>query len=176
VAFSCLAGRRSGDIYTAGDLLLLASVAERCAEVIARIDAETLAREVQAVQAALRRYVPGAVAERVLAGDALAPSEREVSVLFVDIRGYTSVAEKLQASEVFATLNEHTERVSRVVQEAGGTTVEFQRRRHDGRLRRPRGARQEGAAGGRGRTAHRRLDAGAPRRGRRRRYWAGLRG
>ncbi len=59
------------------------------AEVIARIDAETLVREAQAMQSALRRYVPGAVAERLLAGDALESAEREVSVLFVDIRDYT---------------------------------------------------------------------------------------
>jgi class 3 adenylate cyclase len=125
LAFTCLGGKRSGDIYTASDLALLGASAERCAEVIARLDLETLAREAQALQSALRRYVPGAVADRVLAGDALEPAEREVSVLFVDIRGYTSVAERLQASEVFATLNEHTERVSRIVQESGGTIVEF---------------------------------------------------
>jgi class 3 adenylate cyclase len=125
LSFTCLAGKRSGDIYTASDLALLASVAERCAELIARIDAETLAREAQAMQSALRRYVPSAVADRVLAGDVLEPAEREVTVLFVDIRGYTSAAEQLQASDVFATLNEHTERVSRIVQESGGTIVEF---------------------------------------------------
>lgn len=125
VAFTCLAGKRSGDIYTASDLALLASVAGHCGEVIARIDAEMLAREAQAMQAALRRYVPGAVADRVLAGDALEPAEREVTVLFVDIRGYTSMAERLTAKDVFATLNEHTERVSRIVKESGGTIVEF---------------------------------------------------
>jgi class 3 adenylate cyclase len=125
IAFTCLGGKRSGDIYTSSDLALLASVSERCEDVIARIDLETLAKESQAMQAALRRYVPGAVADRVLAGDALAPSEREVTVLFVDIRGYTGLTEKLAAEDVFATLNEHTERVSRIVQESGGTIVEF---------------------------------------------------
>jgi adenylate cyclase len=35
------------------------------------------------------------------------------------------VAERLAAKDVFATLNEHTERVSRIVQESGGTIVEF---------------------------------------------------
>jgi adenylate cyclase len=77
------------------------------------------------MQSALRRYVPGAVAERVLAGDALEPAEREVTVLFVDLRGYTGLAEGLRPADVFSTLNEHTERVSRLVQEAGGTIVEF---------------------------------------------------
>src|SRR5690606_3915109 len=42
VAFTCLGAKKSGDIYTATDLGLLASVAERCSEVIERIDLETL--------------------------------------------------------------------------------------------------------------------------------------
>jgi class 3 adenylate cyclase len=125
VAFTCLAGKRSGDIYTATDLERLGSVAERCAEVLARLDADAVAREARELQSALRRYVPGAVAEKVVRGEALAPGEREVSVLFVDIRGYTGLAEGLRPEDVFATLNEHTERVSRVVQENGGTVVEF---------------------------------------------------
>jgi GAF domain-containing protein len=57
VAFTCLGAKKSGDIYTATDLALMASMAERCGEVIERIDLETLARESQATQSALRRYV-----------------------------------------------------------------------------------------------------------------------
>jgi len=125
VAFMCLAGKRSGDIYTATDLAHLAVLAERASDVLARLDADEVAREAQSMQSALRRYVPGAVAERVLRGDALEPAEREVTVLFVDIRDYTRVTAALRPADVFATLNEHTERVSRIVQEFGGTIVEF---------------------------------------------------
>jgi adenylate cyclase len=125
VAFTCLAGKRSGDIYTATDLERLGSLAERCADVLARLDADTVAREARELQSALRRYVPGAVAEKVVRGEALAHGEREVTVLFVDLRAYTKLAEGLRPEDVFATLNEHTERVSRIVQENGGTVVEF---------------------------------------------------
>ncbi len=125
VAFTCLAGKRSGDIYTATDLERLASLAERSADVLARLDADAVARDARELQSALRRFVPGAVAEKVVRGEALAPGEREVTVLFVDIRGYTGLAERLRPEDVFATLNEHTERVSRIVQENGGTVVEF---------------------------------------------------
>ena len=62
---------------------------------------------------------------RSCAARTLAPGEREVTVLFVDLRGYTKLAEGLRPEDVFATLNEHTERVSRLVQENGGTVVEF---------------------------------------------------
>ena len=125
VAFTCLAGKRSGDIYTATDLERLGSVAERCADVLARLDAAGVAREARELQGALRRYVPGAVAEKVVRGEGLAPGEREVTVLFIDIRGYTRLAEGLRPEDVFATLNEHTERVSSITQENGGTVVEF---------------------------------------------------
>jgi class 3 adenylate cyclase len=125
VAFTCLAGKRSGDIYTATDLERLGSLAERSADVLARLDADAVANEARELQAELRRFVPGAVAEKVVRGEALAPGEREVTVLFVDIRGYTGLAEGLRPEDVFATLNEHTERVSRIVQENGGTVVEF---------------------------------------------------
>jgi class 3 adenylate cyclase len=125
VAFTCLAAKRSGDIYTATDLDRLGAVAERCADVLARLDADAVTREARELQTALRRYVPGAVAEKVVSGEGLAPGEREVTVLFVDLRGYTGLAEGLRPEDVFATLNEHTERVSTLVQESGGTVVEF---------------------------------------------------
>lgn len=125
VAFTCLAGKRSGDIYTATDLERLGSLAERCADVLARLDADAVARDARELQSALRRFVPGAVAEKVVRGEELAPGEREVTVLFVDLRGYSKIAEALRPEDVFAALNEHTERVSGLVQESGGTVVEF---------------------------------------------------
>jgi class 3 adenylate cyclase len=125
VAFTCFGAKRSGDVYTATDLALLGSLADRCAELLAQRDVEAVQREARAVQAALRRYVPGAVADRVLRGDPLPPAEREVTVLFVDIRDYVRFAAERSPADVFATLNDHTERVSAIVADAGGTIVEF---------------------------------------------------
>ena len=45
------------------------------------------------MQLKMRRYVPGAVAELIALGSELETGEREVSVLFVDIRGYTAFAD-----------------------------------------------------------------------------------
>src|SRR6516225_8556317 len=61
----------------------------------------------------------------VVSGQSLDPHESEVSVLFVDIRGYTSYAEDKSAAEVFSTVNRYTESVSRIVRAHGGTVVEF---------------------------------------------------
>ena len=125
VAFTCLGRKRSGDIYTSEELAYLTAVANRCAEVLLKLDDEVVLREARALQQSLRRYVPGAVAEEIAGGRELDSAEREVTVLFVDLRGYTSLAEQRGAEEIFSTLNEYTETVSRLVRERGGTVVEF---------------------------------------------------
>jgi class 3 adenylate cyclase len=125
IAFQCLGPKRSGDVYTATDLALLAAVSSKVADLVARFDDATTLREAQQMQAALRRYVPGAVARELGEGADLASGEREVSVLFVDIRGYTQLAERLDADQIFSTLNRHTEEVSTIVGQHGGSVVEF---------------------------------------------------
>jgi adenylate cyclase len=74
---------------------------------------------------ALRRYVPDAVAARLAHGESIEGSERDVSVLFVDIRGYTAYSEARAVGTVFSMVNRYTEAVSAVIQRRGGTVVEF---------------------------------------------------
>lgn len=125
VAFTCLGRKRSGDIYTPEELAYMTAVANRCSEVLVKLDDEVVLREARALQHSLRRYVPGAVAEEIAEGRELAAEEREVTVLFVDLRGYTSLAEERAAEDVFSTLNAYTETVSRLVRARGGAIVEF---------------------------------------------------
>jgi len=124
-AFLCLGPKRSGDVYTSTDLSHLAAVAETVSHQLRRFDQESVTREAQAMQESLRRYVPGAVAERLSSGTELASGEREVTVLFVDIRGYTTYAESRRAVEIFSTVNRYTETVSQIVQKHAGSVVEF---------------------------------------------------
>ncbi len=77
------------------------------------------------MQESLRRYVPGAVAEQLSSGAELTSGTREVTVLFVDIRGYTSFSESRKAEDIFSTINRYTETVSQIVQHHGGSVVEF---------------------------------------------------
>jgi len=124
-AFLCLGSKRSGDVYTSTDLSLLAAVAETVSRELRRFDQEETIREAHEMQESLRRYVPGAVAEQLASGAELGSGEREVSVLFVDIRGYTGFAESRRAEEIFSTVNRYTETVSQIVQRHGGSVVEF---------------------------------------------------
>jgi class 3 adenylate cyclase len=125
VAFSCLGPKHSGDIYSPTDLAWLGAVAGKVADRLLALDATTVAAQARSMQEALRRYVPGVVADRLASSQGIEASEREVTVLFVDIRGYTGFSETRQAEEVFRTVNRYTETVSQLVQGRGGTVVEF---------------------------------------------------
>ena len=66
-------------------------------------------------------YVDRDVADHILrSGAALAGEEVEVTMMFVDVRGFTSFAEELHPSDVVATLNRLFERIVPLVHQHGG--------------------------------------------------------
>ena len=123
--FIALGPKRSGDLYTSTEVHLLRSLADRAALELRGFDEHQFREQSRAMQAAMRRYVPGAIADQIERGDDLEASEREVTVLFVDIRGYSALAEGSEAQEIFSTVNLYTRAVSELVRDAGGTVVEF---------------------------------------------------
>jgi len=125
VGFLCLGSKRSGDVYTSTDVALLTAVSDRVSGELARFDQAEMVAASQTMQEEMRRYVPGAIAEQIEAGEGLEAGEREISVLFVDLRSYTHYAEGLVPDEIFSTINRYTDLVSRVVRAHGGSVVEF---------------------------------------------------
>lgn len=75
----------------------------------------------------LTRFLPRQVAERVMASgpDALAPVEREVTVLFSDIRGFTTMSEGLSPREVLAMLDDYFGQMSQIVKGHDGVVGKF---------------------------------------------------
>ena len=75
----------------------------------------------------LTRFMPRQVAERVLrqGPDALAPVEREITVLFSDIRGFTSMSEGLSPREVLAMLDDYFGRMGQIVKGHDGVIGKF---------------------------------------------------
>ncbi|MEL6879871.1 MAG: adenylate/guanylate cyclase domain-containing protein [Cyanobacteria bacterium J06607_10] len=76
----------------------------------------------------LYRYMTPSVADRVMAlgEDVLMVGERkDVTVLFSDIRGYTTLTEKLEAAEVVSMLNEYFETMVEAVFHCEGTLDKF---------------------------------------------------
>jgi class 3 adenylate cyclase/transposase len=123
-AFTCLGRKRSGDIYTPAELALLGAIASASSEVLKRLSDSEVLEQARAMQASLRRYVPGAIARELESGRDLQAAEREVTVLFVDLPGYGSGLDK-RAVDLFSTVNEHSERVSRIVHAHGGAVLEL---------------------------------------------------
>jgi len=123
--FVALGRKNSGDVYTTTDLALLGVVSGSVAASLTRFDDAELLAGARHLQEQLRQYVPASIANRLADGRALEAGEREVSVLFADLRGYTSLAEGRHAEEIFRIVSHYTETVTRAVTEQGGTVVEF---------------------------------------------------
>jgi class 3 adenylate cyclase len=124
-AFIVLGPKGSGDIYTPTDLALLGVVGASVSASIARFGGEALLAEARTLQERLRQYVPASIAARLAQGRTPEAGERVVSVLFADLRGYTSLAEGRRAEEIFAAVSRYTETVTQAVAANGGTVVEF---------------------------------------------------
>jgi adenylate cyclase len=78
-------------------------------------------RERERIREAFGTYVDRDVAEHILReGTSLAGEEIEVTMMFLDIRGITSLAERLSAREVVATLNRLFERIVPIIHAHGG--------------------------------------------------------
>ena len=78
------------------------------------------------VRAAFGTYVADQVVERVLAGD-LAPrtERREISVMFLDIRGFTRLSEHMEPEDLVAQLNQALEAFGGAIQDSGGIVNKY---------------------------------------------------
>lgn len=73
------------------------------------------------------RFVPEEVAAALLAEEgAIAPQEREATVLFTDIERFTQIASRLAPREVLDMLNEYFATLAAIIQSHGGVITQFQ--------------------------------------------------
>ncbi len=75
----------------------------------------------------LSRFLPRPVVDRLLnqGEDALLPVQRVVTVMFLDIRGFTALSEKLAPREVLAFLDEFLGHMSQIVKGRDGLVNKF---------------------------------------------------
>lgn len=94
------------------------------------IEMDQAGQAFEAMVGALRgfaRYVPRRLVERILAdGPEATPAEaRAITVLFVDMVGFTGLAERLTPQETAAFLNDHFRRLGRCIDAEGGTIDKY---------------------------------------------------
>lgn len=86
------------------------------------------ARLYRQIDQLFRQYMPASVATALLADPAqaaLGGATREISVLFADLRGFTSLSERMSPPELVALLNRYYGAASRAVLAEGGTIDKF---------------------------------------------------
>ncbi len=85
-------------------------------------------QEAERARGQLARYFSPAVAASLAAADnpaALVPQRREVTALFTDIAGFTTLAEGLRPAEFAALLNDYLSALTEVVFAQGGTLIKI---------------------------------------------------
>jgi adenylate cyclase len=78
--------------------------------------------------AQLKRFFPAALAEMIVAGtvdDPLRTRRREVTVVFLDLRGFTAFADASEPEEVIGLLSEYHAEMGSLIDEHGGTLEQF---------------------------------------------------
>jgi adenylate cyclase len=88
----------------------------------------TVAFERANTREAFARFVPESVVEEVLRsadGVRLGGVQREATVMFSDLRGFTSFAETLQPAQVIDALNRYLTAMSEAILDHGGTLVAY---------------------------------------------------
>lgn len=84
-------------------------------------------RERALIRDLIGKYVPEAVAaELIRGGGALTPKLTPATTMFVDVAGFTTLAERLGPDEVVAMLNEYFSAVAELLEPLGGVITQFQ--------------------------------------------------
>ncbi|MDA1012819.1 MAG: FHA domain-containing protein [Planctomycetota bacterium] len=114
--------------FTESELEILAAMALFTAVGLEQILLRERLQKEERDRERLSRYSSPAVVERILsfAGSGkIEPEEREISILFADLSGFTAMSEKMTATEVATFLNGIFERLTQAIFDEGGTVDKF---------------------------------------------------
>ena len=83
-------------------------------------------KEKRKVRGAFQQYLSPEVIRRLLENpDLVKPRKTEITVMFSDVRGFTTISEKLDAQELAALLNEYLTEMTRIIFRHSGTLDKY---------------------------------------------------
>jgi adenylate cyclase len=123
--FGGLSGRIQEAVLLVVVAVLIALVMWRARSTLTRqLDAE---RDRATLSGIFGRFVPRAVVNAMIAGrGALAPVEREATVLFADMAGFTEMTERAGAARTVEILNAYFDEATRIIGAHNGIVTQFQ--------------------------------------------------
>jgi adenylate cyclase len=116
--------------FTAAQLQTLSTLAILSAVAVEQASLRDSVRREQEIRSRLARYSSPAVVDQIIAGPGVSQrgmvaEEGDVTVLFADITGFTTLAERMHPKDVVEVLNQIFERLTRAVFEFEGTLDKF---------------------------------------------------
>lgn len=117
-----------GRPFAADDVELLNAMRAQVGAAMSQLSLVQKMRRDEELRTNLSRYVSDQVAEAVLSGRLnvnLGGEQRRVTVLFVDVRGFTSLSERLPAEHVLRLLNDYFGHTVPIIKAAQGTVDKF---------------------------------------------------
>ena len=120
--------KKSGHFYTREDIDLLNTLANHGAVAIENARLVDKIKREEIVRTNLSRYLSPQIVEHIIKKDVevnLGGDKRVVTVLFMDIIGFTSLSERLQPEEIVSLLNEYFTEMSKAIFRWEGTLDKF---------------------------------------------------
>lgn len=121
-------GSNGNQYYTAAELKLLNALASQAATAIENAILYLKHLQEERIKSNLERYISAPVVETILANQnlaALQPKRRNVTVLFSDIRNFTTKCEELPPEKIVSYLNEYFTHMVDVIFNHQGTVNKF---------------------------------------------------
>jgi len=118
----------SSGLFAEKDLSVLASVSRQASISIDNVLLQRRVLEEAALRSSLSRMLSPNLVDRIVAGDLAIEkggTQKKVTVMFADIRGFTSLTERLAPVEMVGLMNEYFERVSNVIFAHDGTLDKY---------------------------------------------------
>lgn len=115
-------GSRVNEAVALALVTCIAALAVHRARDMVRAHAAAEAQQAR-IQQIFGRYVPAQVAEQLINAGQLAPRQREASIMFADIEGFTRLSEALSPPQVIGLLNSFFGAATEIVDERGGVVV-----------------------------------------------------